>query len=80
MSRSKNKDDERLPKPENKLFAAKLRRAREAAELTLQELADRAGTYKSCVSDWEHGIRAPSLRQLRDLARGLRVSISELAA
>lgn len=77
---AKRKEDDRLPKPENKLLAAKLKRARESADLTIQELADKAGTYKSCISDWEHGIRAPSIRQLRSIARGLRIDILELIA
>lgn len=69
------------PKPsEKELLGARIRSARVAASLSQQELADRAGTYKSCISDWEHGHREPSLAQLRAIAGVLEVDITDLVA
>lgn len=52
-----------------------LRRAREFNGLTQQELAAQVGLPQSTISQIENGKRLPTLLQLVDLARALRVSL-----
>jgi len=55
-----------------------LRRYRDAAGLSQQELADRIGIGKSYVSSLELGYRAPNLNLLVKLAGALNVRPGEL--
>ena len=59
-------------------IAASLRTARERAELTLEELAARAGLSKAHLSRLESGERQPSVAALLTLARALGVPVSRL--
>lgn len=59
-------------------FAENLRRAREAANLTQRELAQRAGLDRTYVCNLERGIANPSLLKMADLARVLGVSVANL--
>jgi DNA-binding XRE family transcriptional regulator len=52
-------------------FAERLRALRQAAGLTRQELADRAGMGAGTVAAYEQGRRRPVSRTLADLARVL---------
>ena len=60
-------------------FKEKLKKARKAAGLTQQTMADRMLIPKRTVEDWERGISAPAqyvqrfvLNELRDLAEATR--------
>ena len=57
---------------------AVIRRYRDAAGLSQQELADRIGISKSHVSSLELGYRAPNLNLLVKIARSLGVRPGEL--
>jgi len=59
-------------------IATSLRTARERAELTLEELASRAGLSKAHLSRLESGERQPSVAALLTLARTLGVPVSHL--
>jgi predicted nucleotidyltransferase len=53
-------------------FPDLLRQHREAAGLTLQEVADKLRTDFSLVSKWERGARKPDRKQVQALARVLK--------
>lgn len=55
-----------------------LRRYRDAAGLSQQQLADRVGIGKSYISSLELGYRAPNLNLLVKLAQALDVNPGEL--
>ena len=57
-----------------------LRKLREERNLSQEELAHRARTSQSYLSLLEKGRRSPSLVTLCLLARGLKVSTTELVA
>ncbi len=61
-------------------FAANLRRHREAAGLSQQELAGRAEMHISEVSRLERAAREPRLGTIVRLARGLGVGPEKLVA
>src|SRR5262245_18026771 len=54
-------------------FSAKLKQLREAAGLTQQQLADRAGLSQSAITLWESGSREPGLEALGKLCAALDV-------
>ena len=58
-------------------IAAALRRAREQAGLSQQQLALRAGTSQATISAYENGAKEPSLRTLDRLlaASGARLTV-----
>lgn len=58
-------------------IATELRRARERAGLTQQELARRAGTSQATISAYENGAKEPSVRTLDRLlaAAGARLAV-----
>lgn len=68
-------DEDKLAKT---FMPAVLRRHRDAAGLSQQELADRVGISKSYVSSLELGYRAPNLNLLVKIARSLEVHPGEL--
>lgn len=55
-----------------------LREQREAAELSLRQLADLAGISNPYLSQIERGLKKPSAEILGQLARGLKVSAESL--
>lgn len=59
-------------------FPDLLREHREAAGLTLQEVADKLHTDFSLVSKWERGARKPAEEEVTNLARVLRVDRKQL--
>ena len=60
-------------------FGARLRRLREAAGLTQQQLAEAIDSWQPSVAAWEAGRHRPSLENLLLLAGALGVSLDELA-
>ena len=60
------------------LLAINLQTLRRAAGLSQEELAFRAGTKRSYLSDLERGVRNPSVRLLGRLAEGLDVPPARL--
>jgi transcriptional regulator with XRE-family HTH domain len=56
----------------------RIRHYREQANLTQQELADKAGLRQSHISRLEQGLHSPSSLTLEKIAAALGVSISEL--
>jgi transcriptional regulator with XRE-family HTH domain len=59
-------------------FGREVRRRREAAGLTLEALAERAGLTPNYIGGIEMGRRDPSLSTVLSLARGLRISPADL--
>lgn len=59
-------------------FAENLRTARQAADLTQVELAERSGVHVSQLRRYEAGVAEPSMAALRRLAVALSVSADEL--
>ena len=59
-------------------FGQEVRRRREAAGLTLEALAERAGLTPNYIGGIEMGKRDPSLSTVLSLARGLRIPPGEL--
>ena len=59
-------------------FGQEVRRRREAAGLTLEALAERAGLTPNYIGGIEMGKRDPSLSTALALARGLNIPTSEL--
>lgn len=55
-------------------FAAEIRRARTALNLSQEELADRASLHRNYVGMIERGERTPTLLAVEGIARGLKVS------
>lgn len=64
--------------PDLVVFGANLRAARQAAGLTIEELADRAGMNWSYVSQCERGERNATIGTLLRLARALNIQASQL--
>jgi DNA-binding XRE family transcriptional regulator len=74
-----------MPKPQpltpeaaNRRFAENLRRYRERAELTQEELADAAGLHRTAISFLERAAREPRMWTLITLARALRIRPGDL--
>ena len=61
-------------------FGARLRALRTQAELSQEELADRASVHWTYLSDLERGRQSPTLDIVNRLARALQVTIAELFA
>jgi transcriptional regulator with XRE-family HTH domain len=61
-------------------FARNLRRRREAAGLSQQQLANRTGLHPSEISRLERAVREPRLGTMLRLAKGLRIGIDKLVA
>jgi transcriptional regulator with XRE-family HTH domain len=59
-------------------FGQEIRRRREAAGLTLEALAERAGLTPNYIGGIEMGRRDPSLSTVLAIARGLRISPADL--
>jgi len=59
-------------------FGKTVRRLRDAAGLSQEELAFRAGMKRSYLSDLERGTRNPTIRALGRLAEALEVPPSRL--
>lgn len=59
-------------------FAARLRRALEAAELNQTELAERLGVTPAAVNMWLSGVSRPKMDRLVAIGEALGVSVGEL--
>jgi transcriptional regulator with XRE-family HTH domain len=59
-------------------FASRLRKTRDARELSQSELAREAGMQPSAIAHFEAGRRKPSFDNVRALARALKVSADYL--
>lgn len=59
-------------------FGAHVRDLRRAHGLTQEELADRSELHADTIKGMERNTFQPSLRTLRKLAKGLRLSLSQL--
>ena len=71
----KKYDEDKLAKT---FMPAVIRRYRDAAGLSQQELADRVGISKSYISSLELGYRAPSLNLLVKIAQTLEVNAGKM--
>jgi transcriptional regulator with XRE-family HTH domain len=61
-------------------FARNLRRRREAAGLSQQQLANRTGLHPTEISRLERAVREPRLGTMLRLAQGLGIGIETLVA
>lgn len=59
-------------------FGSNIRKLRKQCGLTQAQLAERSGLSERYVSEVERGVANPRLMSLRDLAKGLDVSIADL--
>jgi transcriptional regulator with XRE-family HTH domain len=59
-------------------FARNLRRRRQAAGLSQQQLADRTGLHPTEISRLERAVREPRLGTMLRLARGLDIGVDKL--
>ncbi len=59
-------------------FGGAVRRARTAAGLTQEELADRSGLDRSYIGGVERGDRNPTLNVIEKIAKGLGLTLAEL--
>lgn len=59
-------------------FGKHLRKLRENADLTQEELADRAGLHFTYIGQIERGLRNPSLINLEKIAKALKIKGGEL--
>lgn len=64
--------------PTRRDFATRMRTAREAADLTQLQVAERFGLNKGTVSAWEQGRGVPDAMRLRELARLYKCSSDHL--
>jgi transcriptional regulator with XRE-family HTH domain len=55
-----------------------IKRHRMAAGLTMEQLAERAGVFRSSIHRWETGKRTPGAADLARLARALGVDFEDL--
>ena len=60
-------------------LGARVRLLREGKGWTQEGLADRAGLDRSYIAGIEAGLRNPSIRALARIAKGLGVSLSDVA-
>ena len=67
-----------MPDPVPLLFGRQVRRRREAAGLSQEELAERTGVSRNYVGMIERGETNPTLLVLHDLASALGVSMGTL--
>lgn len=67
-----------MTKQHTTTFPDLLRQCREAAGLTLQEVADKLKTDFSLVSKWERGARKPARDEVTSLARVLKADRKQL--
>ena len=61
-------------------FAANLRRCRETAKLTQEQLSAKAGLHPTEISRLERAVREPRLGTIARLAKGLGVGAEQLGA
>lgn len=61
-------------------LGAVIRKRRKSAKLTQEQLAERAHSHWTYISEIENGHRNPGVLMLRRLARGLNTSLSDLIA
>jgi transcriptional regulator with XRE-family HTH domain len=59
-------------------IGARIRKYREAQQMSQKELAERIGVSNGRVSNWEQGINRPDVDILADICATLNVSPSEL--
>lgn len=67
-----------MSRKDSEIFATRLREARESAELSQSELAEKAKLQPSAISHFETGKRKPSFDNLRSLADALNVTTDYL--
>lgn len=67
-----------MEEPIGAVFGAVLRERREAAGISQEQLADRAGLHRTYVSLIERGKRTASIEVVRKFAKALGVSMAEL--
>lgn len=65
--------------PVHRALGEAIEQLREEADLTLEELADKADMRFQLVSDLERGTTNPMLSTLVRISKGLNVELSELA-
>jgi len=59
-------------------FAVRLKKLREKAGLTVEELAQQSGIPKNTLFNWEGAKRSPSIEQFPQLAEALEIKVRTL--
>jgi len=62
----------------NKAIAQTIAKLRHEANISQEELADRAGIHRTYVSQIERSLKSPTLHVLMQIARALNTSASEI--
>jgi transcriptional regulator with XRE-family HTH domain len=62
------------------MLGTELRKARETAKLTQENLADRAGVHRTYISLLERGEKSPTVDTLKKICRVLDIRVSTLLA
>lgn len=68
----------KIPVPAVPDLGGYLREQRQAAELSIRQLADRTGISNPYLSQIERGLKRPSADILQSLAKGLQISAEQL--
>ena len=58
-------------------YSKKLKQLREAASLSVEQLADKAGLSRAAIHHLEAGTRNPSLDTIKKICKALKVSLAE---
>ena len=64
----------------SKEFGEKIKKLREAAEFTQQDIADRLNVDRSTYSNYERGVTEPGLKTLKKISRILGADVDALLA
>ncbi|AKU79315.1 helix-turn-helix domain-containing protein [Spiroplasma turonicum] len=59
------------------IFSYNMKRLRQNAKITQEELSFRSGLHKNYISDAERGKRNISLKAIEKLAKGLEIELTE---
>lgn len=59
-------------------IGAKMKQARQDAEVTQKELAEKLGVHQKDISRWENGERTPALETFAKICRILKVSADDM--
>ena len=59
-------------------IGAKMKQARQDAEVTQKELAEKLGVHQKDISRWENGERTPALETFAKICRILKVSVDDM--
>ena len=63
---------------EKELFGNNIRKYRDLMGISQEDLADKSGLHRTYISGVERGVRNPTIAVVSQLAKALKVSLSDL--